>query len=186
MKRGVPSYVDRNALPALFPTHTHSPQFWEQLGRTIATFGFLEEILGKAIYAFTATRIYRADKIEDAIKAWGPKLERALTDQLKTLADSYATAVKENQNAKVENVDEFIKSIKDAADVRNILCHASWLPPDAEGKSLPFFVNRRNEEVETKMDIQDLHRIQDHAAGLAYDVIDTVTQMGWNFPGSGE
>jgi hypothetical protein len=102
------------------------------------------------------------------------------------LADSYGTAVKENQNAKVENVDGLIRSIKDAADVRNILCHASWRPPDAEGKSLPFLVNRRNEEVETKMDIQDLCRIQDHAAGLAYTVIDTVTQMGWNFPGSGE
>jgi thymidylate synthase len=113
-------------------------------------------------------------------------LERALKDQLKSLADSYGTAVKENQNAKVENVDELINSIKDAADIRNILCHASWRPPDAEGKSLPFFVNRRNEEVETKMDIQYLRRIQDHATDLAYDVIDTVTQMGWEFPGSGE
>jgi hypothetical protein len=186
MKRGKPSCVDRRALPALFPTHEHSPQFWEQLGRTVATFGFLEEILGKAIFAFTGTRMYRADEIEDAVKAWAPKLERALKDPLKLLADSYGRAAKENQNAKVENVDELIRSIKDAADVRNILCHASWRPPDAEGKSLPFFVNRRNEEVETKMDIQDLCRIQDHAASLAYAVIDTVTQMGWNFPGSGE
>lgn len=186
MKRGIPSCVDRSAVPALYPTHTHSPQLWEQLGRTVATFGFLEEILGKAIFAFTATRIYREDEIEDAIKALGPVLERALKDQLKSLADSYGTAVKENQNAKVENVDELINSIKDAADIRNILCHASWRPPDAEGKSLPFFVNRRNEEVETKMDIQYLRRIQDHATDLAYDVIDTVTQMGWEFPGSGE
>lgn len=186
MKRGKPSQIDRPALPVLFPTHTHSPLFWEQLGRTVATFGFLEEVLGKAIFAFTGTRIYGADEIEDAFKAWGPKLERALTDQLKSLADSYGTAVKENQNAKVENVDELIKLIKDAANVRNILCHASWQPPDAEGKSLPFFVNRRNEEVDTKMDIQDLRRIQDHTTDLAYTVIDTVTQMGWEFPGSGE
>ena len=35
-----------------------SPQFWEQLGRTVATYGFLEEVLGKAIFAFTATRNY--------------------------------------------------------------------------------------------------------------------------------
>ncbi len=184
MKRGKPSQVDRTALPALFPTHTHSPLFWEQLGRTVATFGFLEEVLGKAIFAFTGTRIYSADEMEDAVKAWGPKLERALKDQLNSLADSYGTAVKENQNAKFENVDELI--IKDAAHVRNILCHASWRPPDAEGRSLPFFVNRRNEEVETKMDIQYLRRIQDHAADLACTVIDTVTQMGWKFPGSEE
>jgi thymidylate synthase len=185
MKRGKPSYVDRSALPALFPTHRHSPQFWEQLGRTVATFGFLEEVLGKAIFAFTGTRIYSADEIEDAVKTWAPKLEKALQDQLNSLADSYGKAVKENQNAKVENVDELIKSIKDAANVRNILCHASWRSPDAEGKSLPFFVNRKNEVVETKMDIQYLRRIQGHATDLACAVIDTVTQMGWEFPGSG-
>ena len=184
MKRGKSSQIDRSALPALYPTHTHSPQFWEQLGRTVATFGFLEEVLGKAIFAYTGTRIYGADEIEDALKAWGPKLERALKDTLKPLADSYGEAVKENKNAKVENIDELIRLIKDAANVRDILCHASWRPPDAEGKSLPFFVNRRNEEVETKMDIQYLRQIQGHAADLAYIVIDTVTQMGWEFPGS--
>jgi len=37
--------VDLNNLPSLFPTHRHSPMFWETLGRTIATFGFLEEVL---------------------------------------------------------------------------------------------------------------------------------------------
>jgi len=185
MKRGKPLHCDRNALPALFPTHKHSPQFWEQLGRTVATFGFLEEVLGKAIFVFTATRIYSADEIEDAVKAWVPKLEGALKDPLKSLADSYGTAVKENQNARVENVDGLIELIKDAADVRNIVCHASWRVPDAQGKSLPFFVNRRNEVVETKMDIQYLRQMQDHAAGLACTVIDTVTQMGWQFPGSG-
>jgi hypothetical protein len=184
MKRAEPSFIDRSALPTLYPTHTHSPQFWEQLGRTVATFGFLEEILGKAIYAFTGTQIYSPDEIEDALSEWGPKLEKALQDTLKPLADSYGKAIKENQNANVENIDELIKLIKDAANVRDILCHASWHPPDAEGKSLPFFVNRRNKVVETKMDIEYLRQIQRHAADLAFTVVETVTQMGWTFPGS--
>ena len=41
------SIIDRDRLPPLFPTHRHAPQFWEQLGRTIATHGFLEEVWGK-------------------------------------------------------------------------------------------------------------------------------------------
>ncbi len=32
------------SLPPSFPTHQHSPKFWEQLGRTVATFGCLEEV----------------------------------------------------------------------------------------------------------------------------------------------
>ena len=81
------SIIDRDKLPPLFPTHRLSPQFWEQLGRTIATYGFLEEVLGKAIFAFTATRNHRPDEIEAAFGAWLPQLERALTDQLWKLAE---------------------------------------------------------------------------------------------------
>jgi hypothetical protein len=35
-------------LPPGFPTQAHSPAFWEALGRAVATFGFLGEMLGKA------------------------------------------------------------------------------------------------------------------------------------------
>ena len=56
--------------------------FWENLGRTIATFGFLEEVLGKAIFAFTATTRYPESEVEAAFEKWLPTLERALIDQL--------------------------------------------------------------------------------------------------------
>jgi len=41
--------VNRDALPKMYPTHRHEPIFWENLGRVVATFGFLEETLAKAI-----------------------------------------------------------------------------------------------------------------------------------------
>jgi hypothetical protein len=175
--------VDRNSLPALFPTHRHSSLFWEQLGRTIATFGFLEEILGRAIFAFTGTTKYDSHEIQDAYEAWLPKLERALIDPLCNLADSYGKAVRKNQDSTIENVGELVESIKQAAMIRNVLCHGSWRVPDSDGKSLPLFVNRNMEIFETKVDIPFLRQVQDHARDLACDVIDTVTQMGWQFPG---
>lgn len=177
------SFVDRNSLPVLFPTHTHPALFWEQLGRTIATFGFLEEVLGKAIFAFSGTRKYDAHEIEDAYEAWLPKLERALIDPLCNLADSYGKAVRENQDSTVANVNELVESIKKAATIRNVLCHASWRVPDNEGKSLPLFVDRNMRIFETKIDIPFLRQAQDEVRDLACDVCDTVTQMGWRFPG---
>lgn len=184
------SSIDRSALPALFPTHTHSKLFWEQLGRTIATCGFLEEVLRRAIFAFTATRRYRADEAEGAYRAWLPILEKALTDQLSNLAESYGKAVRENQDPTVENVEELVESVKSLAKIRNILCHGSWRIPDAKGKSLPFFVRRKRiacdiEACETEFDVASLRKVHDEAAALACDVIDTVTQMGWQFPGGG-
>ena len=43
-------FVDEDGLPDGFPTHGHEAAFWESLGRAVATFGFLEEILEKAIF----------------------------------------------------------------------------------------------------------------------------------------
>jgi hypothetical protein len=48
--------VCTTALPPSFPTQAHSPAFWEALGRAVATVGFLEETLGKAIFAYTGMR----------------------------------------------------------------------------------------------------------------------------------
>jgi len=176
--------IDREGLPAQFPTHRHSSQFWEHLGRAVATFGFLEEVLGKAIYAFTATRRY--DSEEEgyaAYKKWLPKLERALTDQLWNLAESYGKAVRDNSDSTIPNVDELVISIKEATKIRNALCHGSWRPPDATGKSLPLFVDKKKGKFETPIDIEFLRQVQHHVTELSCVVINSVTHMGWQFPG---
>ena len=180
MKRSI---IDREKLPKFYPTHMHEPQFWEHLGRTIATFGFLEEVLGRAIFAFTATRQYPPDEMKEAYEAWLPKLEKALTDQLWNLAETYGKAVREHHDATIQNVDELVEDIKKAAVYRNVLCHGSWRFPDENGKSLPFFINKKNEKFETPIDITFLKQIQAHVLDLSCSVIDSVTHMGWEFPG---
>lgn len=178
------SIIDRDNLPAKWPTHRHAPEFWEQLGRTIATYGFLEEVLGKAIFAYTATRRYETEaEVQVAYAAWLPTLERALTDTLKPLADAYEKAVHENADNTTENVGELVDAIKEASEIRNVICHGSWRTPDAQGRSVPLFVNRRKEIFETPIDIAFLHQVQCHVAELACTVIDTVTHMGYQFPG---
>lgn len=171
-------------MPPMYPTHRHPPEFWEHLGRTVATFGFLEEILGKAIFALTATRRYSPDEIDTAYQAWLPKLEHALTDTLFKLADDFGKAAKEHPDLSLENVDELVEKIKSSSQYRNTLCHGSWRTPDANGASRPFFVNRKKEVFETPIDIALLIQIQAHVAELSCNVVDTISHMGWRFPGS--
>jgi hypothetical protein len=178
------SVIDQNKLPPMFPTHRHSPQFWEQLGRTIATYGFLEEVLGKAIFAFTATRKYSTNEIDAAYQTWLPQLERALTDQLWNLAESYGKAAHDNPNTTTKNVDELVEHIKNATVIRNVLCHGSWRTPNAQGASVPLFVNRQKQVFDTAIDIRYLVQVQTHVAELACNVMDSVTHMGWQFPGA--
>ena len=167
-----------------FPTHKHDAAFWEGLGRAVATFGFLEEVLGKAIFAFTATRPYDEAEFQQAFDTWFPKLERALTDPLGNLIGAYEKAVRDHPDATITNLDLLLSDLRKAAEMRNILCHGSWGPPNADGASVPFFVNRKKFVVDAAMNHEFLAQVQRHAAELACTVMNTVSSMGWRFPGS--
>lgn len=178
--------VDTEKLPEFFPTHRHSEQFWESLGRTIATFGFLEEVLGKAIFALTATRQYQSvEDAYDAYEKWLPQLEKALTDTLYHLVERYKASFCAHSVSADLEISQLESEIKKAADLRNVLCHGSWGVPDTMGKSLPLFVNKQKEVFMTPIDIEFLHLVQRHTAELACVVINSVTSKGLQFPGSG-
>ncbi|EPJ48335.1 MAG: hypothetical protein OFPII_06660 [Osedax symbiont Rs1] len=188
-KKFVRTIVNQKLLPSYFPTHALESGFWEYLGRTVATFGFLEEVLVKAIFSFTATREYPEDEIEDAYSKWRPKLEKSLSDQLGGLIDTYGKAVRDNSSSTIENLNDLLSDLREASKIRNVLCHGSWRTPDKKGASVPFFVNRKKEVFESPIDITFLKKVQNHAVELICAVINTVVHMGWQFPstsGSGQ
>lgn len=184
IKDPVRSVINQSALPVDFPTHAHESEFWESLGRTVGTFGFLEEVLLKAIFAFTATTEYSETEIEEAYSKWVPKIERSLSDQLGALIDTYGKAVRDNSNATIENLDDLLNDLRAASKIRNVLCHGSWRMPNSNGASVPFFVNRQAEVFEAPIDVSFLNQVHKHAVELICAVVNTVTHMGWQFPSS--
>jgi len=176
--------IDEINLPDNFPTHKHDAKFWESLGRAVATFGFLEEVLSKAIFVFTGTRQYSEDEVDQAYAEWLPKLERAIVDPLGNLIDAFGKSVRENPSATIENLEDLVGDLRKASKIRNVLCHGSWRLPDSGGSSVPFFINRQMEIFETAIDISWLNQVQQHVVSLACSVINSVTHMGWQFPGS--
>jgi hypothetical protein len=176
--------VDCAALPKFYPTHLHEPIFWESLGRAVGTFGFLEETLGKAIFSFTATKPYSETEIEAAYEAWLPKLENSLKDTLWNLIESYGKAVREHPESNVENFDALLSDLKEASKIRNVICHGSWRAPNSEGASVPLFVNTSMEIFITPINVEFLNQVQTQTKELICFVINTVTHMGWQFPGS--
>lgn len=176
--------VDREAFPSLFPTHRHSAEFWEHLGRVVASYGFLEETLGKAIFALTATREYSDAEIKEAYLKWQQTLERALSDPLAGLIDSYAKALRTHGKTTLKNADDLLSNLRAAAKLRNVLCHGSWGLPDKDGKSIPFFVTSKMEIFETPIDADYLDQVRLHVVELITETMNSVTHMGWQFPGS--
>ena len=178
-----PHYVDPESVPPKFPTHRHKEEFWENLGRVVATFGFLEEVLGKAIFSFTATRPLEPSELNDAYQKWVSTLEKALTDPLGKLIDNYERAVKEHPHASAQDLGNLIRCLREASKIRNVLCHGSWPPPDLQGASRPRFVDKKLNEFCTSVDCAFLVQVQKHVAQLSCGVINSVTQAGFKFPG---
>ena len=179
--------VDFDALPEDFPTHRHEAVFWEKLGRTVATFGFLEEVLGKSIYAFTVRKQHAASESDEAFEAWLRKpegLEQALTDPLTGLIGQLARAVEEYSNERSGGLEDLIGQLREASRLRNVLCHGSWRSPDETGASKLLFVDRRHVVFESAIECGFLDQIRQHVVELACAVVNLVTNMGWQFPGS--
>lgn len=92
--------------------------------------------------------------------------------------------MREHPDATISNLDELLERLIVASEWRNVICHGSWRAPNAEGASVPFFVNRRQEKFETAIDVPFLLQLQKHVSELVCDVVETVTHMGWQFPAS--
>jgi len=101
------------------------------------------------------------------------------------LAESYGKATRDNPETTTENVSDLVEKIREAAVIRNVLCHGSWRPPNEDGASIPRFISRKKEIFESPIDVAYLRQVQAHVAELSCSVIDTVTHMGWQFPGGG-
>lgn len=178
--------VNIGELPAGYPTTKHEPAFWEALGRAVGTYGFLEEVLGKAIFALSGTRLYATEEeARDAFEKWQPKLERALHDTLGGLITSFEAEVNAQRASDWDHVEQLIASLRQASTTRNVICHGSWDSPDDQGASRPFFVRRDMMEFLSRVTIADLHQIQRSVAEVAMGVVNVVTRRGWQFPGMG-
>lgn len=169
----------------LWPTHKHEPSFWEALGRAIACIGLLEESLAKAIFVITGSKpVSNIENADIEVKAWAKFLQRTVSDPLGQLINKYEIAVRDNKSFNIENFDELLRQLRMLRDWRDILCHSSWGPPDAEGKSVPFFVNRNGDIVQNKVHGEFLIQIMNNAAELTLSIVNTITSHGFQWPGS--
>lgn len=177
--------VKKEDLPNLYPTHMHSAEFWEALGRTIGTFSLLEEVLGKAVFAFQATKPYDEAVFEDQFNQWQKELGICLNGQLGGLIRIYEKAVKAHPETTLENLSDLITDLYKISRYRNTLCHGSWrTPPNSNGETIPFFFDRKMERFEKPINASFLYNIQSDTVHIICAVINTVTRMGWQFPGS--
>ena len=180
--------IDRERLHSRWPTHACPPEFWEELGRTVAALGFLEDCLKRANLAITATREYNStEEAQEAFSEWERDLERSLDETLGTLAARFVGALHEDDRFRANEVSEIAGSLKMVADWRNALCHGAWTDYDAgSGQATLRYWPRKGwrEHSERPISRADLAKIGCDAVDITIRVINTVTKSGIQFPGA--
>jgi len=183
-----PAQVNRDGLPAEWPTHRGTPAFWEELGRTVAALGFLEDTLARACFALTATREYaNLGEVEEAFAKWRTKLERSLTDTLAVLTSKIGEAFENDDRVPEDVGSDIVRRLQELAVWRNALCHGAWVRFDADGAAwLRYFRRTSNgpEALDCSLSSEDIASIRAGTVEVTIRLFDAVASAGVQFPGT--
>ena len=180
--------VARERMDPRWPTHACPAEFWEELGRTIAKFGFLEDCLKRANLAITATQKFKSvEEATIAYQNWQQSLEKSLDESLRELAKRLVKAIAEDDRFPEADVSEIETELRSVTAWRNALCHGAWTDYDCEsGQGTLRHWPRKgwSEQSEQLVTQADLAAIGEAAVDITCKVINVVTSHGIQFPGS--
>ena len=184
----MPLVVDRSRLPENWPTNPGSPAFWEELGRTVAAFTHLEDMLTRAFFGLTGSRQFaNMEEAKAAYPQWEKNLKETLTDSLHALTAKLGEAFKDDERVPDGVADDLLARLNDLRVWRNALCHGAWQGFAADGStSIRHFRKAADgpELLENRLTIEDISTIRTETVALTVDVVDIMSALGVRFPGS--
>ena len=184
----MPFIVDRARLPEDWPTNRGSSAFWEQLGRTVATFSHLEDMMARAYLGLTVTREFEdMEQAEAAFPEWEKALKETLTDSLHSLTKKLNKAFKDDDRVSNEVAGAYLARLDELRVWRNALCHGAWQGFQDDGSvGLRHF--RRGDEgpesLENRLSVETLSSIRAATVDLTADLVDILSAAGVRFPGT--
>ena len=184
----MPLVVDRARLPDDWPTNRGSPAFWEELGRTVAAFTHLEDMLARAYFGLTASRQYAdMEEATAAFPQWEKALKELLTDSSYSLTSKLRKAFRDDARVPDEFAGDIIAHLDALRVWRNALCHGAWQEFAGDGStSLRHF--RKGDDgpefLDSRLTIETISSIRAEAVALTVDVVDILSAAGVHFPGT--
>ena len=136
MRRYLP--IDRNNFSADWPVNQDAPVFWQELGKTVAAFGYLEHILAKTCYSLLATA-ERADNLldenDEALSRWYQRVLRSQTDSMHGLTRELDRVLDEDSRIPHTLREDLVERLEALRPWRNALCHGAWLGFGKDGSA---------------------------------------------------
>lgn len=126
------------------------------IGHAVAGFGALEHALKAAILAVSRDRL-GASVGDAALRAWLMRMENLADDSMGTLVDAFVAAIKLTDLPDRHALATELRALR---LMRNLICHAAWVPGTRTDAWRPLFLPARGETFEgdlTPGDLHDLH-----------------------------
>lgn len=149
------------------PPETHyllPADFAAALGQAVATFGWLEEVLKRALFSLERVRLAR-DLTAAELARWRQHMTDIADDSLGTLIEQLDSALRRHPG--IDDRDDINDRLVVLKHQRNLICHASWSPTAEKARWRPAFVAMKGESVPADLSAPelDLMRHEAEAAG---------------------
>lgn len=145
------------------------------LGQCVASFGWLEEIIKRAIYALDRARL-ADDLTEEELQTWLTHIGAIADDSMGTLIEQLDAAMRRHPGLRDRN--RITDRLGEIRLHRNLLCHASWRPTADKARWHPAFVNTRGEVQREPLDIAALERIREATVEIGIRVLRVMRATG--------
>ena len=184
----MPLVVDRARLPEDWPTNRGTPAFWEALGRTVAAFTHLEDMLARAYFGLTASRQFAdMEEATAAFPQWEKDLKATLTDSLYSLTSKLRKAFSDDDRVCDDVAHGFLARLDALRVWRNALCHGAGQGfATDDSTSLRHFRKGDDgpEQLDDRLTLATISSIRAETVSLTLDVVDIVSAAGVRFPGT--
>ncbi|QFQ88160.1 hypothetical protein F8A10_11610 [Paracoccus kondratievae] len=160
------------------PPETHytlPSDFSAALGQCVASFGWLEEIIKRTIYALDRARL-ADDLTEEELQTWLSRMSNLADDSMGTLIEQLDAAMRRHPGLRDRNrITDHLGEIRLH---RNLLCHASWRPTEERGRWHPAFVNTKGDVQRDPLSVDDLNRIRENTVEIGARVLRVMRATG--------
>lgn len=169
--------MGRKALARIGPPEAHytlPADFAALLGQCVANFGWLEEILKRAIFALDRAKL-ADDLTPQELQAWATRIGALADDSMGTLIDQFDAAMRRYPG--LRDRGQITETLTEMKRHRNLLCHASWRPAEG-GRWHPAFVNAKGAVFDHALDLSDLDRIRSDTVRIGHRVVAVMQATG--------
>ena len=129
--------IDRAAVPTDWPVNQGPAIFWQEFGKTIAAFGYLERILASTCFAllFTPEKAFAFVHAghQTATSQWVKGIMKSQVNPMGALTCKLNRGLREDGRVPHTVRENLISKLSELLPWRNALCHGAWISIDKDG-----------------------------------------------------